>query len=64
MVTVTQTTTKPTQAILKLRAEGRIAESDLPTEAKMAEVSSPPDRVLTTARTPQGATCGRVPYLC
>lgn len=42
MVTVTQTTTKPTQAILKLRAEGRIAESDLPTEAKMAEVSSRP----------------------
>lgn len=38
MVTVTQTTTAPTQAILKLRAEGRIAESDLPTEAKMAEV--------------------------
>lgn len=38
MVTVTQTTTQPTQAILKLRAEGRIAESDLPTEAKMAEV--------------------------
>lgn len=41
MVTVTQTTTAPTPAILKLRAEGRIAESDLPTEAKMAEVSVP-----------------------